>query len=207
MLTVSMTRARRLGLFTVQYSAMHNLGYALLRLGRGDEARAMELECAEKLERQGDRRTAGGSRLYLALIALETGDLASAEAEIDRALALLAETPPVRAFALAVLARTRIAQGRLPEGADAAGKARALLAALGAMEQGESYVRLVDVEARMACGDVEGARLAAADARQRLLARASAMRDEGLRRSFLEGVPEHARTFALATELGVGGPA
>ncbi len=201
-LRATVARARRLGIFAVEYSAMHNLGYALLRLGRVEEARAMERECVEMLEKQGDRRLAGGSRLYLALIALETGDLVEAEAEVARAMDLLAETPPVRAFALAVLARTRLGQGRVEEARAASAEASALLAELGAMEQGESLVRLAEAETLLATGDREGARRAVAVARDRLADRAAKMTDEVLRASFLECVPEHSRTRALADELG-----
>ncbi len=36
----SLARARRLGLISVEYNALHNLGYVLFRLGRVEEARA-----------------------------------------------------------------------------------------------------------------------------------------------------------------------
>jgi len=70
------------------------------------------------------------------------------------------------------------------------------------MEQGEAYVRLAAAEALRAGGDVEGARSAAAIARARLVERGAIMTDPALRESFFTRVPENARTFALAQELG-----
>ncbi len=199
----ALARARRLGLTAIEYNALHNLGFVLFRLGRIEEARAIELDCANVFEKKGDGRTAGGSRLYLALIALETGALDEAEAEVARALALLVETPPVRAFGLAVLAHVHLARGRVAEACATAAESSALLDELGAMEQGEAFVRLAAVEALRAGGDLEGARSAAAIARARLLERGAIMTDPALRESFFTRVPENARTFELARELGV----
>ncbi len=63
-------------------------------------------------------------------------------------------------------------------------------------------IRLVLVEALRANGDVDGARRLIATARDRLFERAEKIVDPEWRRCFLERVPEHARTIALAAELG-----
>jgi tetratricopeptide (TPR) repeat protein len=199
-LRASVARARRLGLGGVEYSARHNLGYAVLRLGRLEEAREIERACASFYEDRGDGRVAGGCRLYLALIAIERGDLDDAQTEIGRALSLLAETPPIRAWALAVLAKVLLASGETREAFNVAGEAQTILSELGAMEQGEAFVRLAYVETRRAAGDLEAARKAAIEARARLIDRGKSMNEE-LRKSFFESVPENARTFALAEEL------
>ncbi len=47
-------------------------------------------------------------------------------------------------------------------------------------------------------GDVDGARAALATAHASILRDAQQIRDEELRRSFLNNVPEHARILALA---------
>jgi serine/threonine protein kinase/tetratricopeptide (TPR) repeat protein len=201
-LRASVARARRLGLGGVEYSARHNLGYAVFRLGRFEEAREIERVCAEFYEDKGDGRTAGGSRLYLAIIALARGDVDEAQAEIGRALALLAETRPVRAYALAVLASVLLAGGEVGEACVVAGEAQTILSELGAMEQGEAFVRLAFVETRRAAGDLEAARRAASAARARLIERGESM-SEALRTSFFTNVPENARTFAIAAELDV----
>jgi len=57
-------------------------------------------------------------------------------------------------------------------------------------------------EALHATGAHDAARRALADARARLLAIADKIADPDYKTSFLERVPEHARTLALATALG-----
>ncbi|MDP3219055.1 MAG: hypothetical protein Q8S73_33460, partial [Deltaproteobacteria bacterium] len=81
--------------------------------------------------------------------------------------------------------------------ASAAGAA-GLLEKLGGIEEGEGLIRLMDVETRFATGDAEGAARALAAAADRLYARAERISDAGLRASFLDRVPEHARTWFLA---------
>jgi len=200
-LRASITRARRLGLTAVEYNALHNLGYCLFRLGRIEEARAIETDCVRVLEEKGDGRTSGCSRLYLAMMAIDTGELDEARAQAETALALLADTPPLRPYALAVLVLVDLAQGRVQEAKAKALEAGGLADALGAMEQGESYVRLSVAEALRAAGDLEGAKAAARSARARLVERGAIMSD-AIRESFFHRVPENARTFALAEELG-----
>ena len=201
-LRASLDRARRVGLISVEYNALHNLGYVLFRLGRIDEARDMELDCARVFEQKGDRRTAGGSRLYLAMMALETGARGDARAEAERAFALLADTLPLRSYALAVLVFIHLAEGRVDDARAMALEAGKLVNELGAMEQGESYVRLAVAEALRAAGDIEGAKQAVKRARARLVERGAIM-SEPIRESFFQRVPENARTFALAEELAV----
>ncbi|HEX4516379.1 MAG TPA: tetratricopeptide repeat protein, partial [Polyangiaceae bacterium] len=201
-LRASLARARRLGLLSVEYNALHNLGYVLFRLGRVEEARAIEIDCARVFEEKGDGRTAGGSRLYLAMMALETGALDEARGEAEHALRLLADTPPLRPYALAVLVFVHLAQGNAQQAKAVALEASSLADALGAMEQGEAYVRLAVAEALRAAGDAEGAKRAVIAARARLVARGAIM-SEPIRESFFRRVPENARTFALADELGL----
>jgi hypothetical protein len=61
-----------------------------------------------------------------------------------------------------------------------------------------AMVRLVHAEALHAAGEHEAARGAIESARARLRARAARIDDPSFRQSFLEDVPEHARTLALA---------
>ncbi len=89
----------------------------------------------------------------------------------------------------------RLAEGRPAEALAAAEEAISLLTALDGIEEGEALIRVVYAEALAAAGDAAGARAAAAEARERLLARAARVVDPELRRSFLERVPENARTM------------
>jgi hypothetical protein len=62
--------------------------------------------------------------------------------------------------------------------------------------------RLSLAEALDAAGDRAGAVAAIGDAARRLLAQAERIPGDALRTSFLERVPEHARTLALARAWG-----
>jgi hypothetical protein len=60
------------------------------------------------------------------------------------------------------------------------------------------FVRVVHAEALHATGHHDAARRAIADAHARLIAIAGKIAEPGHRTSFLEAVPENARTLALA---------
>jgi hypothetical protein len=69
-----------------------------------------------------------------------------------------------------------------------------------------AFVRLAHAEALHATGAHDAARAAIAQARARLLAITDRISDPDYRASFLEQVPENARTLALASAW-LGGPA
>ena len=73
---------------------------------------------------------------------------------------------------------------------------------LGEIADGSAFVRLTHAEALHAAGRVDEARAAIGAARQRLLASAAKVGDPAWRGRLLAGVPENARTLALAREWG-----
>jgi eukaryotic-like serine/threonine-protein kinase len=113
---------------------------------------------------------------------------------------LLHNTPPLRAPAMAVLARALIGlgPGHAAEALDAAREALSTLESLDAIEEGESLVRLTYAEALAAAGDAAAAAAAIARARDSVFARAEGLRDPARRSRFLRDVPENARTVELA---------
>jgi ATP/maltotriose-dependent transcriptional regulator MalT len=132
---------------------------------------------------------------------MQMGDLRAAEVTAQEGMEASAATPR-RCFALAVLGRARLLQGRAAEARDAAEEALRLLEQ-GGVEEGEALVRLVLAEAIHATGDIATARAALAAGKRRLLDRAAMIEDAadaGVRRRFLENVPEHARTLELAQQ-------
>jgi eukaryotic-like serine/threonine-protein kinase len=187
-----------MGLSSAAALAKHNLGLALALLGQLDEARALETDAASAFVAQGNRRLEGGARVYLATILALLGDLETADQEARLAVVVSTPSPPGKAQALATLAQVKLAKGSVAEALDAAREATELLEQLGGIDEGESLVRLVHAEAVWANGDVEGARRIVGTARERLLARAAKISDPAWRQSFLERVPENARTMALA---------
>jgi ATP/maltotriose-dependent transcriptional regulator MalT len=192
--------AERMGLANLLIAARQNLGLALVGLGALDEARAVTEQAIAASVAHGDPRMEGGSRVYIALILTRLGELEAAEAEARRAKALLAVAKPKRVHAQGALAEVLLARGRAAEALAEAGEGMALLASLGRVDEGEALLRLVHAEALAATGDEAGARAAIAEARDRLRVEADGIDDPARHRTFLEAVPENARTLALARE-------
>ena len=200
--------SERLG--RLQYAtlaAKQNLGIALARRGSLEEARTIEEEALAEFEAKGDRRMAGGSRIHLAEIRLLAGDHDGAKKEARAAIEMLATVPAVRAHAYAMLASIELARGRQAEALAAAKLANDFLENGGVLDEGEGLVRLAFAEALWANEMVVDARTAIGTARRRLVERSLRIRDEQLRRSFLERVPENARTLELALQWGGHTPA
>jgi hypothetical protein len=82
-----------------------------------------------------------------------------------------------------------------------------ILQALRSVAPCDAFIRLTFAEALLASGDPDAARAALAAARDRLLSKADKIRAPDLRRSFLEAIPDHARTLALADAWGLAGSA
>jgi eukaryotic-like serine/threonine-protein kinase len=190
--------AERMGIPTLVAHAQHNLGLVLAHRGALPEALAVEREALERYTAHGDTRLFGSSRTYLALIVAQMGDLSLAEQEATRAALDLEGAPSPQAYALAIRAKVKLAQGRSAEALVDAGKASQMLRDLGGLEEGESLVRLVYAEALYATGQIEEALAALAAARGRVLALANKIVDPALRRSFLERMPDNARTLELS---------
>jgi len=193
---------RRLGLYNVAALAKQNLAIAFAARGAFADAEAKAREAIADFVQQTNKRQEGRSRIYLSMIRLAKGDPEIAEVEAQAAAEALSAVGPLRAFALATWARALLAQDNWPSGLGIAGAAMGLLAGLGGMEEGEALLRLVYVESLIASGDPGSAKHAVFTARTRLLARANRMMDATLRKSFLERVPENARTMELGRELG-----
>jgi tetratricopeptide (TPR) repeat protein len=195
-----LAESNRIGVIFLATVVKCRLALVLTIRGTLDEARALAEEVSVKLTTGGNRWYASIARRNLALTLLGMGHLDLAEGEAEKSVDLSA-IPSVRCPALAVLAEVRLRRGRAAEALSAAAEASELLDMLGGLEESESLVRLVIAEALHVSGDLQAARKAAAQARARLLARAARIEDAELRRSFLEQVPENARTLELATRL------
>ncbi|HEX3477091.1 MAG TPA: hypothetical protein VHT91_18835, partial [Kofleriaceae bacterium] len=173
---------------------------ASLYTDRGElaRARAVAAEIIESGRAHKNRQEEARGRWVLAEALRRDGDLAGAERELEVALriAVPLEQPGVRA----TLSVVRLAQGRAGEALAAAEDAMARIAAMGGcgLFRG-AFVRLAHAEALHATGAHDAARDAIARARAYVLAVADKIPDPDYRASFLEQVPENARTLALAT--------
>ncbi|WP_437970169.1 protein kinase [Sorangium sp. So ce260] len=202
LLRAAIADTERLGLLYMTAFAKENLGRTLLYLGELDEARSLLDDALRSFVASGDRRMEGGTYVYLAEMYRLFGDLARAEAEARRGCELLADVPPLIPCALGTLAGVLLAAGRADEALETANRAAELAAVIidaqGHLEEGESQIYLVRAEALEACGAHGEARATIATARGRVLERAARIANPARRASFLENVPEHARTLALA---------
>jgi tetratricopeptide (TPR) repeat protein len=198
LLRTALAQAERLGLVGPATTAKHNLGLTLANLGHMEEGLAVEREAVAACVEQGERRIGGVSRCYVSRILAMMGDLEGAEREARAAIDMLGPIRPSLCCALAILAELLLAMGRVEEGARAAHEAMALLNELGAIDEGESAVRLVFAEAINASGDRAGALAAIREARTKLEARAARIRDAEWRGRFLHNVASNARTLEVA---------
>ncbi|HEX7841142.1 MAG TPA: hypothetical protein VF469_26875, partial [Kofleriaceae bacterium] len=184
-----------------QVSSLRRFFLSWLHADRGtlDEARGFAISLGESSRAHHDRLGEAQGRWALAEVLRRMGDLEAAEPEIQAALAMV--VPLDHPGALATLSALRLAQGRAGEALAAAEDAMARCQAMGGcgMFRG-AFVRLALAEALHATGAHDAARRAIADARTRLRAIADKIPDPGYKTSFLENVPENARTLALAAE-------
>ncbi len=194
----SLAQAEKLGSDILTAAALLVLGLALTRRGELREARAVLERSLALHTSQGNRRNLGATHSYLSIAAWIAGDFALAEAEAREAVALLDVAPPKRAGAMAVLSRALLAQGRAGEALDAAREAMEQLGGLGSIDEGETLIRLMYAESLSAAGNRHAARAAILAARARLFERANRITDDHWRDSFLENIPDNARTLELA---------
>jgi hypothetical protein len=172
---------------------------AWLYADRGElaPARAVAAELIESGRAHKNRQEKARGRWVLAEALRRDGDLAGANRELEVAVAIAVplDQPGVRA----TLSAVRLAQGRAGEALAAAEDAMARIAVMGGcgLFRG-AFVRLAHAEALHATGAHDAARRAIADARARLFVIANRIPDPDYKASFLEDVPENARTLTLA---------
>jgi tetratricopeptide (TPR) repeat protein len=206
-LEISRRRAEELGLANVVAYADHNLGIALLHLGRTDEALRVEARARSAFAASGDKRMQGVSAVYLAMIHLVRGETTDAVSAATSAVELLERSRPAKACALATLSAAELGQATEAGGAEAltllgadahSSEALSIVEELGGIEEGEALVRLMRAEVLRATGRDAEARAVLAVAKARIEARAERLGDPEWRRSFKERVPENRRTLELA---------
>ncbi len=173
------------------------LSWLLADRGELGEARDLATRLVEGSQARRGRGDEGRGRWVLAEALRRSGELDAAERELAAARGLIG--PIDQPGVLATLAAVRLAAGRTEDARDLAADALARLAAQGGcgLFRG-AFVRLVHAEALHATGALDAARDAITDARARLDAIAARIADPAYRRSFLDDVPENARTLALA---------
>ncbi len=192
-----MAEAERLGLRNVTALARQNVGYALVQSGQVEEGIAMLRQARADFAAQGHRRMEGGCHIYLASAARKAGDLRAAEGEARAAIEVLDSTPPLRAYALALLGTARLDAGDVAGGSVAADEAVAIFEQLGGTDAGESEIVLAGARAALATGREARARALLEPARARLLSRAARLPPR--ERDLFLRADANARLLALAS--------
>ncbi|CAN92004.1 Protein kinase [Sorangium cellulosum So ce56] len=200
LLRAALAAAEEMELHELEATIQSNLGLVLARVGKLTEAHEVERAALEATRRMNIPRFIGSTLTYLAEIAILSGDFEEAERHARDAVEVLAVAPPLRAAAVALLARALLELGRPDEALERAREAQAALDSLGGVEEGEALIRLTYAEALAAAGHRDEAEKAIAAAAEALMARASKFQDPRWRDSFLERVPEHAQTRSLARQ-------
>ena len=175
-----------------------HLSWLLADRGALDEARALATQLGEYGREHHLPLEEFRGRWVLAEVLRRMGDFEGADRELAAAIG-----PAVPALelpgVLATLSALRLAQGRAAEALATAEDAVARCTAMGGcgMFRG-AFVRLAHAEALHATGAHDAAHLAIAAARTKLFAIADRIANPDYRKSFLEEVPENARTLSLA---------
>jgi len=180
-------------------SSLRRFGLAWLWADRDafDEARVLATQLSEDGHAHRNSLDEGRGRWVLGEVLRRMGDLEAAEREFQAALgmAVALEQPGV----LGGFSALRLAQGRAGEALAAAEEAVARCTTMGGcgMFRG-AFLRLVHAEALHATGAHDAARQAIALARTHLFTITDRIADPDYKKSFLESVPENARTLVLA---------
>jgi tetratricopeptide (TPR) repeat protein len=193
--------AQKMNLEYMLGGAFNALANVLAYLGSLDEARTAGKQALAITVAQNDRRFQGYAETSLSVIEYLAGDYPRAEQHARAAVAAWETVLSARPFAIALLARALLAQGRNPEALVSARDAFAQLESLGVVDDGEATIHLALAECLIAAGDTLAAREVLEKAVSRILASAEAIEDPASRESFLTRIPEHRRILELAREL------
>jgi tetratricopeptide (TPR) repeat protein len=177
-----------------------NLGLALGHLGQTAEALAFVEEAIRFFEARDNRRFRAESLTYRAIILAADGRLDLAAESAREAVDAAAPFPSSLPQALGVLADIELRRDRADEARRLSQEAIEALASLGSILEGAELIRLTHARVLHRAGAVGEAKLAIADARDRILRSAALIGDDALRASFLQRVRVHAETLRLADE-------
>jgi tetratricopeptide (TPR) repeat protein len=175
--------AERIGASGVIPLLFFQLGLSELELGRFAEAYE-HAETAFARCSDNDRAAAGLSSWVMACAAYERGDLERAERDLGTALEQLSKYGQYRSFTIALGVRISLRRNDVVRALELATEAMSLMRPDDGFQEGESMVRLVQIEALEAAGDTVAARAAIEVAVGRLETRAARI-EEPWRTSFL----------------------
>jgi tetratricopeptide (TPR) repeat protein len=200
-LALSRTEATRLGAgFLLQYAQAVD---ALILAYAGDAAAEATMHAALPAL-VGNPRLSFLSRVIVGLLALERGDVAEAEAEVQAALTLHV-APELRASGLALAARAALHRGEKEQAIRAAKEAAEVESAGHDLELTYGMAGLTLAEVFVSVGQEDQARRALAPVYERLTSIASTIRDPVRRERFWNRPLPNAQVARLAARLRASG--
>jgi eukaryotic-like serine/threonine-protein kinase len=175
--------------------------FSMLERDAADEVRKLATRLVDSAVTRRHRMDEGRGRWVLAEVLRRTGDLDGAEREARTSLDLLKPVPLDELAGAATLAAIVLTRGRPEEAVTIAEDALTRYRAFGGCGffRG-AFLRLIWAEALHASKGIDAARPAIREARSALLAITARIADDEYKTSFLERVPENARTLALARQ-------
>jgi len=177
--------------------ATQNLALATLYAGRPVAALALGCDAERMAAEHMSMRIAAGAVIYQARALLALGRAGEALERAHRAEVATAEVPPMRAYALAVVAEAHLQQGELHVAVARARQAVELLDSLGGIDEGENYLLVVLARAFAATGDEVAALAVARRGVDKIDRLAATIDDPAVKASFL-AAPENAELRARA---------
>jgi tetratricopeptide (TPR) repeat protein len=189
--------ASRSGLNHITAQAKHNLGLALARQGRLDEAREAEHSALAMFREQGNPRFEAFARNYIAQIEIMAGNYGVAIQYTLDAIALAHDSPTLQCMFRATMSFACAHAGDPISALAHAKIAIDVIAVHGRPEEGDNDVRLAYAEALHATGAHAEARRVILEAETLLREVAAKIGDVEGQRTFLS-IPANARTLALA---------
>jgi serine/threonine protein kinase/tetratricopeptide (TPR) repeat protein len=195
--------ADRMGLSHLLGGTHYMLGNILSYRGCLEEARSFLKTALQLTGEANEQHFHRFALLSLSMVDYMGKNYKDAEQYARQALLLLDNTPSLRPFAMALLARSLHGQGLIAEALALAKEAHAQLEALGKVQDGEAIIRLAYVECLLASLDSESARQALQVAIERLRRQAATIDNPAWRKSFFNRIPEHRRLLELAHEMAI----
>lgn len=194
---------RRLELALLSGMISETLARVLAYREAWDEARELGLRAISLAVNRKDRRLQGNAEIALALTELLAGNYPSAEKFAIAGAASVEMARTGRSLAQAMLARALLAQARTSEALQHARAAYAQLDNPPGIDGAETTTHLAMAECLLATGDTAAAHEVLRRACSRLRDRADTITDSTVRRSFLAGLPEHARLLQLCHQANL----
>jgi ATP/maltotriose-dependent transcriptional regulator MalT len=195
--------AERIGLNHLTGATLYMLSNILAYRGELDEARVLGERALAWTADNNDQHFHRFALLYLSVTEHLAQDYLRAEKHARRALVILENSPSLRPFALALLARALLGQGLIGEAKSLGLRAYTELLALGEVLDGEAIIRLAHAECLASSSEPELAKEVLRSATEWLGKRAKQIANADWRKTFLSRIPEHNGIIKLAQKMEI----